>query len=143
MALARTEIQRSLKRLFSAGRLELLPKRDTDRQLLFALAAWKIQEHGADTEQAINDLLEGWLSAFCHTVSLDHVTFRRALVDAGFIGRTNDGARYWINAQQIHRTLAPDGLDVDPGATFAEARRERDERKRRYLHDKSAHRERK
>ena len=131
--LTRKQVERSLRRLLSHGLLDALPKREEDRRMLYALGAWRIHEAGADQEPAINTELEQWLGKFCFAVNVDHVTFRREMVDAGFIGRSDDGSRYWINDQQVHRTVAADALDVDPGDVMVDETAAREERKRRYL----------
>lgn len=133
MTIARREIMRSLRRILAHGRLDGLPKREQDRQILYGLCAWRVRECGADTELAINETLAGWLAGFCHAVNVDHVTFRRALVDEGFVGRSDDGSRYWVNEQKVHRTISPDALDVDPGEVLRDASQDREARKRRYL----------
>lgn len=132
MTLSRKSVERSLGRIFSGGRLELLPKRQGDREMVLALGAWQLHDAGVADEQAINLLLESWLAGFCFS-TLDRVTFRRALVDEGFISRRRDGTRYWINTQKIHLVLAPDALDVDPTLIFERETLEREARKHRYL----------
>lgn len=132
MTFSRKAVEQSLQRIFSGGRLDLLPRRQGDREMLLALGAWRLHDAGVTDEQATNLLLESWLRAFCFA-TLDRVTFRRALVDEGFISRRRDGTRYWINTQKIHLVLSPDALDVDPAAVFERETHEREARKHRYL----------
>ena len=138
--LSREEVLSSLRRLFSGGKLDLVPKREPDRQMLFALGAWAIHRGQVGTESEVNELLDDWLSTFCVANSLDHVTFRRALVDAGFMGRADDGSRYWINGQQVHRTIAADCLDIHPGEIFEASVQEKEDRRRAYQNRKAANR---
>ena len=132
MALSRKAVEHSLQRIFSGGRLDLLPKRQGDREMLLALGAWRLHDAGVTDEQAMNGLLAHWLAGFCFP-TLDRVSFRRALVDEEFLSRRRDGARYWINTQKIHLVLSPDSLDVDPSAIFERETHEREVRKLRYL----------
>lgn len=132
MPLARNEVLKALRRLLSNGRLDSFPKRDEDRQMLLALGAWRVREAAVAGEKELNELLDSWLSGFCYP-GLDHVSFRRALVDFEFMGRSIDGARYWLNTPQIHRILTPDALDVEPAEVMVRAEREREARKRSYL----------
>ena len=132
MPLARNEVLQALRRLLSNGRLDNFPKRDEDRQMLLALGAWRVREAAVGGEKELNELLDSWLSGFCFP-TLDHVSFRRALVDFEFMGRSMDGARYWLNNPRIHRVLTPDALDVEPAEVMAVAEREREVRKRSYL----------
>lgn len=122
-----------LRRLFSRGYLEALPRRDADRQTLFALGAWRLREAGAETEAAINECLAPWLASFCWSLNIDHVTFRRELVDHGYLGRTADGQRYWINGQRILQVLDAQALDVDPCTERLTVEREREARKQLYV----------
>ena len=132
MPLARNEVLQALRRLLSNGPLDGFPKRDEDRQMLLALGAWRVREAAVGGEKELNEVLDSWLSGFCDP-ALDHVSFRRALVDFEFMGRSIDGARYWLNNPQIHRVLTPDALDVEPTEVMARVEREREARKRSYL----------
>lgn len=45
-------------------------------------------------EPAINDVLKRWLADVGRGLETDHVSLRRALVDAGWLTRTGDGREY-------------------------------------------------
>lgn len=75
-------------RFLVRGRLERLPRRAADRDLLFAYVATRVLELDEPvTERELTDRLA--------TFADDPVGVRRDLVDRGLVTRTRDGATYW------------------------------------------------
>lgn len=76
-------------RFLVRGRLEQLPRRRADRDLVLGWLA-----HGA--LPGLGDPLpERELTARLAEVGRDPVGLRRELVEAGLVARTRDGAEYW------------------------------------------------
>lgn len=79
---------RSVERFLVRGRLERLPRRRADRELVLAwVAATVTAVHEPVTERSLTDRLAALVA--------DPVGIRRELVDAGLVSRTRDGAEYW------------------------------------------------
>lgn len=75
-------------RFLVRGRLETLPRRRADRDLVFRyLATQVLAVHDPVGERELTERLAG--------VSRDPVGLRRELVDAGIVTRTRDGSEYW------------------------------------------------
>jgi hypothetical protein len=76
------------ERFLVRGRLERLPRRLADRDLVISyLASRTLPVHQPVTERELTDRLAA--------VAADPVGLRREMVDAGLVTRTRDGAEYW------------------------------------------------
>ena len=77
-----------VERFLVRGRVEQLPRRQADRDLVRAWVASKVTAvHEPVTERELTRRLGELVR--------DPVGFRRDLVDAGLVARTRDGAEYW------------------------------------------------
>ena len=103
-------------RFLLRGRLERLPRRRADRDLVLAWVASRVTSvHEPVSERTLTERLGGLVH--------DPVGIRRELIDAGLLSRTRDGAEYW----RTHVT-AFDGLDTLDVIDAALAEAERDDR---------------
>lgn len=94
------EVPAAVTRFLVRGRLERLPRRRADRDLVLAWVASTVTSvHEPVRERALTDRLA--------EIVADPVGIRRELVDAGLVSRTRDGAEYW----RTHVTEF-DGLDT-------------------------------
>jgi hypothetical protein len=75
-------------RFLVRGRLETLPRRRADKDLVFRWAATRVLG-------LYEPLGERELTARLADLSRDPVGLRRELVDAGIVTRTRDGSEYW------------------------------------------------
>ncbi len=76
------------ERFLVRGRLEQLPRRRADRDLVLRLVASRLMPvHEPMGERELTDRLAD--------LARDPVGIRRELVDAGLLTRTRDGAEYW------------------------------------------------
>ncbi|WP_265521470.1 DUF2087 domain-containing protein [Oerskovia flava] len=94
------------ERFLTDGRLQGMPRRRRDREeVVRYLAAQVLALHEPVSERALTDRL--------HRRTADPVGLRRALVDAGLVTRTRDGAEYWrTTVTEFDSGLEPDtGLD--------------------------------
>jgi hypothetical protein len=119
---------RSLKRLLANGRLTAVPKRPADQELLVALAASRMDAHRTFLESEVNERLRAWLEAVSEPFGIDHVTFRRMLVDSGLLTRTKSGSTYRVNVERSGEIEAL--REIEPADILAQVRDERDLRKR-------------
>lgn len=78
----------SPERFLVKGRVEGLPRRRADRDLVVRWVASRLLELDEPvTERELTDRLAG--------LARDPVGLRRELVDSGLVTRTRDGAEYW------------------------------------------------
>lgn len=77
-----------------AGRIIQLPAPNRTRIPVLAHLAEKFEEGRIYREKEINGIINEW-----HTFG-DYFILRRLLVDYGFLARTPDGARYWVNKKE-------------------------------------------
>jgi hypothetical protein len=93
-------------RFLVRGRLERLPRRAVDRDLLFAYVAARVLVlDDPVTERELTDRLATFVD--------DPVGVRRDLVDRGLVTRTRDGATYWRSVVTVFDDL--DGRGDDTG----------------------------
>jgi hypothetical protein len=71
-------------------RLTQFPTREYDRHLVLRYIAGRMTAGRDYTEREVNDLIASAITFD------DFVTIRRALFNAGYIGREKDGSRYWL-----------------------------------------------
>lgn len=76
------------------GRIVQLPAPNRTRIPVLAYLAGKLEEGRIYREKEINGIINEW-----HTFG-DYFILRRLMVDYGFLARTTDGARYWINKKE-------------------------------------------
>lgn len=117
----------ALRRLLANGPLTGWPRRPADQDLIVALTAARFEPGREYREAEVNEVIEAWLATFVAEYGIDHVSMRRALVDARFLVRDKAGATYHLDAARVHQEDAK----LDPASLIAEIRAERADRKRR------------
>ena len=129
MPLSYEQVYGVVKRLMNAGPLALLPKKRGDQTVLLALACARFDSARVYREDEVNETLQTWLERFTSPITMDHVSFRRQLVDEYFLLRDAAHA-YRVNGPKLDREIAEGARAIDPGAVMAAVRVEREERKR-------------
>jgi hypothetical protein len=129
-ALSFEEVLSVVKRLVNAGPLALLPKKRGDQTVLLALASARFDSARVYREDEVNETLQAWLEKFTSPITMDHVSFRRQMVDEYFFLRDAAGNAYRVNGPKLDREIAAAARTIDPGAVMATVRAEREERKR-------------
>ncbi len=119
---------RALKRLLANGRLTAVPKRPADQEILLALAASKFDARATYLESEVNELVGSWLETISEPFGIDHVTFRRMLVDSGLLVRTRSGSTYGIDPEKAGPLEAL--RDVDVAGVLSGIKADRDQRRR-------------
>lgn len=120
-----TEVRATLRRMLANGPLTALPRRPHDLEVLLTLAAARFEPQRAYSEAQVNDLLQAWLEPFSSPFGVDHVTVRRCLVDSRLLVRDKAGSTY-----KLARSIEEAARAVEPARIMAEARLEREKRKR-------------
>ena len=120
----------ALGRLLSKGPLDKWPKRRGDLEILLALACTAFERQRAYREDDVNERLIAWLARFTAPGTLDHVTFRRLLIDVRFLLRDSSGSAYRLNPAKLDSMPVAAAGRLDPGAVLIELNEERERRKR-------------
>jgi hypothetical protein len=89
------DISIKLARFLDAdGKLKQWPAKHAIREEACAYIARQFQDDRDYTEQEVNAIL-----ASAHTFG-DYFLIRRTMVDSGYLCRTPDGSRYWMNKEK-------------------------------------------
>jgi hypothetical protein len=120
----------ALGRLLGKGSLDRWPKRRGDLEMLLALACTQFEPRRAFREDHVNDRLRAWLDRFTAPGTLDHVTFRRLMIDARLLLRDASGSAYRLNPAKLDSMPAGAAPQLDPGTVLADLSAERERRKR-------------
>ena len=126
----RQDVEGLLQRLLHTGSLQGFPKRPEHRDILLAVAAMTLIRRRPYAEREVNEVLTDWLASV--RGAIDHVTLRRRMVDCGFLRRTRDGSRYFLDYGRVVGILGNPAIEVDAGAILDNVLRERGARKRVY-----------
>ncbi len=110
-----------------------LPKKEQDLHVLFISATLNLEPQREYSEAELNEALRQWTDQFGSNFALDHVTLRRYLIDARYVRRDAAGIVYQLNTRDLPYTYDDTLINLDLGKSLDEARREREERKQRYL----------
>ena len=110
-----------------------LPKKPSDRHILFVSAVLRLEPGRQYAESELNDKLMKWSDRFGRNFGLNHVTLRRFLVDEGYLRRDSYGKAYQLAVDALPYTFDPALRELDLEALIAEARRARDARKQQFM----------
>lgn len=124
------DIDTLLRNLLQTGALQALPANPHVRDTLLAVATGGLVRQRPYAEREVNDLLSAWLESV--RSAIDHVTLRRRMVDLGFLKRTSDGSRYYLNFGRVAAILGDGPAQIDAGAIADDIVRGREARKKAY-----------
>ena len=124
------DIETLFRNLLQTGALQALPTNPHVRDTVLAVATGGLVRQRPYAEREVNDVLSAWLASVRATI--DHVTLRRRMVDLGFLKRTTDGSRYYLNFGRVAAILGDGAVGVDAGAITDDIVRGREARKRAY-----------
>ena len=119
-----------LRNLLQTGALQSLPSNPLILDTLLAVATGGFVRQRPYAEREVNDLLSAWLASV--RARIDHVTLRRRMVDLGFLKRTRDGSRYYLNVGRVAGILGSGVVEIDAGAITDDIVRGREARKKAY-----------
>ena len=129
----RQDVEGLLHRLLHTGSLQGFPKRPEHRDILLAVAAMTLIRRRPYAEPEVNEVLLEWLASV--RGAIDHVTLRRRMVDCGFLRRTRDGSRYFLDYGRVAGILGNPAIEIDAAVILDNVLRERGARKRVYTKD--------
>ena len=127
----REHVEGLFRRLLQSGRLEGFPRNPDHLHIVLAVATGGMARRRPYAEWEVNEALADWLDSV--RAAIDHVTLRRRMVDCGFLKRTTNGSRYFLNYGRVVEVLGDPAIEVDAGAIVDDVRSERSERKEAYL----------
>ena len=119
-----------LRNLLQTGALQSLPANPHVLDAVLAVATGGFVRQRPYAEREVNDVLSAWLASV--RARIDHVTLRRRMVDLGFLKRTRDGSRYYLNVGRVAGILGSGVVEVDAGAITDDIVRGREARKKAY-----------
>lgn len=91
--------------LDDTGRIVQLPVPNRTKIPVLAYLASKFATGRIYNEKEINQIINNW-----HTFN-DYFILRRLLIDYKLLGRTPDGAEYWVIEKTEPASLTPNGTD--------------------------------
>ena len=109
-----------------------LPKKNEDRHILFISSILALDLDRRYSESEINEALRPWSEKYGGSFGLDHVTLRRFLIDEKYLVRDLAGPSYVLNTSEPPTSYDEAIKELDLDSLFDEARRSREERKRKY-----------
>lgn len=124
------DVETLLRNLLQTGALQALPANPCVLDTVLAVATGGLVRQRPYAECEVNDVLSAWLESVRATI--DHVTLRRRMVDLGFLKRTKDGSRYYLNSGRVAAVLGGGAVEIDAGAIAADIVRAREVRKKAY-----------
>ena len=125
------DVEALFRRLLQSGHFEGLPKNPDHLDTVLAVAVSGVARRRPHAEPEINEVLIDWLESVASDV--DHVTLRRRMVDCGFLKRTTNGSRYFLNYGRVVEVLGDPAVSVDVRAIIHDIAIERQERKAAYV----------
>ena len=99
----------SLRKVLPESKLSRIPRHPQRRDILLAIFCLRMRRRYPYTESELNDLLADAIADVNGDV--DHVTWRRFLIDLGFVKRDRAGTRYFLNFPKIESTLSAASMD--------------------------------
>ena len=123
----REHVEALFRRFLQSGRLKGLPRNPEHLDTMLAVATGGLVRRRPHAESEVNEVLADWLASV--RADIDHVTLRRRMVDCGFLKRTTDGSRYFLNFGRVAGVLGDPAIEVDVGAIADDVLFERESRK--------------
>ncbi|MBI2505657.1 MAG: DUF2087 domain-containing protein [Candidatus Latescibacteria bacterium] len=126
------EFEERLSALCRSAGGAVFPRRPRDRHILFRSAVQSLDTGRDYAELQLNTALREWLAGVGSGLGIDHVTFRRYLVDEGYLVRNASGSQYEVRPSARGQVeFAPEVAAVDSAAVVRAAQEQAAERKRR------------
>jgi hypothetical protein len=127
------EFAKRLEALCLSGAGPQLPRKRRDKHILLKSIALTLRQGHVYTEAVINKALKVWLFLVGHSISMDHVSLRRHLVDEGYLVRDAAGSRYEVAKLSSHQVQFEPSVDkVDPVGLVRAARIARAEKRAKH-----------
>lgn len=119
-----------LARLCLTGGTTAIPRSWQDRHILFKSMQLLFKCGVAYSEAEVNKLLDHWQREVGSHMEGDRATFRRFLVDHGYLSRSTDGSRYAAGGDSGR--FESEVNNLDPVEIIRNAREEETSKKKRF-----------
>jgi hypothetical protein len=127
------EFRKRIAQLCLTAHTTELPRRLRDRHILLKALSLRFDSGRIYTEAEVNRVIETWLSEVGQSLEIDHVTFRRSLIDEGYLRRDSNGCSYEIDHfADMQFTFDDDVAAIDAQVIVHEAAEEIARRRARY-----------
>ncbi|MCO5191925.1 MAG: DUF2087 domain-containing protein [Anaerolineae bacterium] len=113
------------------------PKKERLHHILYISALQKLEPDRTYSVEEINLLLGDWSERFGDNFGLDHVTLRRALIDAQYLQRDRAGTVYTVDTENASYTYDASIRAIDLDQLVADAIADNERRKRQYAEQQS------
>lgn len=111
----------------------LLPKKRTELHMLLLSSVLNFDLDTTYSESQINEELHHWISRFGASLSIDHVTLRRYLIDESILQRDQFGSSYSLAPQNPFFSFDASIKELDLDRLVAQSQEDRAARKSAYL----------
>lgn len=114
--------------------MSAFPTNQENQNVLFKSAVLSMDISRTYTDKEINQRLEYWLDNICPLETVDFITLRRWLVDAGYLTRNKEGSCYQISPSAPEAQYFEDAIEeIDVEEVLNTAREEINRRKREHM----------
>jgi hypothetical protein len=111
----------------------LLPKKRIELQMLLLSTVLNLSPDTIYSESQINDELRHWISRFGTSLTIDHVTLRRYLIDESILQRDQFGSSYSYAPEPSRFSFDASIRELDLDELVAQSQENRASRKKAYL----------
>jgi len=80
------------------GAAKDMPRKMQDRHVLLKSVALTMEKGYKYSAQEVNLHLKAWLSDIGKSLTIDHVSLRRFLIDEGYLAKNPEGTSYWVSS---------------------------------------------
>lgn len=101
-----------------------MPRKQRNRQIILKSIALYLSKNPAYTERELNAALMRWIGEVGHSLDVDHVALRRALIDEKYLERSPAGEQYRAAIPRCGEWFAPKVDSIDPALVIQEAMEE-------------------
>ena len=127
--ITQSQFEASISKTFSSGSSFDYPRKPQDRVVFLGALSIALAKQESYNEVQLNEAIVSWLRGFGSTTTLDHVTLRRYLVDAGYLRRDEAGLRYSVAVAALAAEFEEPVLTLDAHQVVRQARMDREARK--------------
>lgn len=130
--ISQSQYEASIAKTFASGSSLDYPRKPQDRIVFLGALSISLMQRESYSEPELNEAIAGWLQSFDVTTTLDHVTLRRYLVDAGYLLRDEAGLHYSVDRAALSADFEESVSSLDAYEIVRQARAEREARKQAF-----------
>lgn len=131
--ISQSQYEASIAKTFASGSSLDYPRKPQDRIVFLGALSISLMQRELYSEPELNEAIADWLQSFDAATTLDHVTLRRYLVDAGYLLRDEAGLHYSVDRAALSAEFEETVLSLDALKIAQQARAEREARRQAYV----------